>query len=68
MSTTTREQALLNALQVIVRETMDYPPVRPVSTDSWLPAPMVEVAQAALDLYGLRIESKPELFARGVAA
>lgn len=50
---TEREQALIDALQAIVRETMDYPPIAPVSSDSYLPSPMVEFAMRALAGYGI---------------
>lgn len=50
-----REQRLINALQAIVRETMDYPPVRPVSGFSSLPSEMVVNAQKALGGYGLQV-------------
>jgi hypothetical protein len=38
----------VTALRAIVTETMDYPPVRPTSADSFLPAPLLEAAQQAL--------------------
>lgn len=38
----------VTALRAIVLETMDYPPVRPTSADSFLPAPLLEAAQQAL--------------------
>ena len=38
----------VSALRAIVTETMDYPPVRPTSADSFLPAPLLEAAQQAL--------------------
>ncbi|TYC61329.1 hypothetical protein ETQ85_04550 [Zoogloea oleivorans] len=38
----------VTALRAIVTETMDYPPVRPTSADSFLPAPLIEAAQQAL--------------------
>lgn len=49
------ELLLIGALSAIVHETMDYSPVRPLSGSSYLPAELVEAAQAALDNYGLRI-------------
>ena len=51
-----REQMLLHALQDIVLETMAYPPIKPDSADSFLPADYIEFAQQALALYGRRIE------------
>lgn len=39
---------LVAALQTIVVECMDYPPVKPQSGDSYIPRDMVEAAQAAL--------------------
>ncbi len=39
---------LFSALRAIVLETMDYPPVRPTSADSFLPAPLLEAAQRAI--------------------
>ena len=41
-------QGLLDALQPIVLETMDYPPSRPHSQDSYLPRHLVAAAQAAI--------------------
>lgn len=38
----------VTALRAIVLETMDYPPVRPTSADSFLPAPLLEAAQQAI--------------------
>lgn len=38
----------VTALRAIVTETMDYPPVRPISADSFLPTPLLEAAQQAL--------------------
>lgn len=39
---------LLSTLVKIVTETMDYPPVRPSSADSWIPRELVSEAQAAI--------------------
>lgn len=50
-----REYALIAALQRIVIETMDYPPVRPIDGDSHIPSDMLEQAQQALSLFGLRM-------------
>ena len=50
-----REQRLINALQAIVREAMDYPPVRPHDSFSSLPAHLVESAQRALGAYGAKV-------------
>jgi len=56
------EQELIKALQAIVAETMDYPPVIPKSTASYLPPHLVEQAQAALRAYSADIaESMPAL-------
>ena len=38
----------VSALRAIVLETMDYPPVRPRSADSFLPAALLEAAQQAI--------------------
>ena len=38
----------VTALRAIVLETMDYPPVRPRSADSFLPAALLEAAQQAI--------------------
>ena len=51
MSTTLREQALIAALQAIVLETMDYPPVRPYTGDSYLPPHLQKQACDALAAY-----------------
>jgi hypothetical protein len=40
---------LREVLQAIVNETIDYPPVKPHSNDSYLPAHLIEQAQAAID-------------------
>ena len=50
-----REQRLINALQAIVRETMDYPPVRPYDSFSNLPPHLVANAQKALGAYGFQV-------------
>ena len=52
---TAREQALIDALAAIVRETMDYPPVAPDSSDSYLPNHFVEAATLALAKYDVSI-------------
>ena len=63
---TDRERSLLEALQSIVMETMQYPLQRPMSSDSYLPETMLSKAQASLALYGLELyENRP---AMGVAA
>jgi hypothetical protein len=54
-ATTQREQRLIDALQSIVRETMDYPPLPPISGDSYLPSTLIDFAQAALGEYGARV-------------
>ena len=38
----------LTILRAIVLETMDYPPVRPTSADSFLPAPLLDAAKRAV--------------------
>lgn len=51
MTTTTTnnaQTAVLAALKAIVIETMTYPPVRPYSTDSYLPEHLVLAAQQAI--------------------
>jgi hypothetical protein len=49
---TPREQLLIDALRAIVIETMDFPPQRPCSADSFLDNEFVAQAQAALAGYG----------------
>ncbi|MFY9261321.1 MAG: hypothetical protein WAO71_12540 [Gallionella sp.] len=51
MNALTLEQQLLEALQNIVYEVMDYPPTRPYSADSYLPAHLIAAAQAAIKNY-----------------
>lgn len=46
-----REAAMLAVLHRIVVEVMDYPPTRPDSSRSYLPAQFVKAAQEVLDLY-----------------
>lgn len=41
---------LIAALSAIVVETMDYPPAKPTSTDTYLPPELIEAAQRALEL------------------
>lgn len=53
---TARERRLLNALEKIVTETMDYAPMRPQSTASYLPGGFIAEAQAVLDLYGRAVQ------------
>ena len=43
----------------IVMETMDNPPLRPHSINSYLPPLLIERAQSALKLYGLDIKPMP---------
>ncbi|MBC7619105.1 MAG: hypothetical protein H7293_08980 [Candidatus Saccharibacteria bacterium] len=50
------ECTLLHALRCIVTETMAYPPCRPVSTDSYLPPDLIEIAQRALAIYGHQVK------------
>lgn len=47
-----RERKLLDILGLIVRETMEHPPLPPVASDSYLPKTYVRAAQEALALYG----------------
>lgn len=49
MSTTATHTALLAALQAIVTECMDHPPRPCYSSDSYLPAHMLEAAQLAIE-------------------
>jgi len=51
-----REQALIEILHAIVVETMDYPPIRPINPDSFLPAGYVAEAQKALKSYGRNVK------------
>lgn len=53
---TPREHRLLDALAAIALETMAYPPLRPISADSYLPDDYIYAAQAALGLYGRAIQ------------
>ena len=48
--TTDSTNALIAALRAIVLETMDFSPVRPRSSDSYLPAGLIEAAQVALQM------------------
>ena len=57
---TPREQALIDALQRIVLETMHYSPQRRLDADSYLPEEMVEDAQRALAGFGLRVQIDSE--------
>jgi len=61
-----REYALIAALQSIVLETMPYPPVRPYSSESYLPEKLVEQAQQALAAYGLRCQAVPDIVTRSL--
>lgn len=47
-SLTAAAKDLLAALKAIVIETMDYPPAKPYSADSHLPAHLLKAAQAAI--------------------
>jgi len=49
------ERALLEALQDIVMETMDYPLQKPLDSSSYLPPALVVKAQQALAGYGLQL-------------
>lgn len=51
-----REQALLEALERIVLEAMHYSPVRRMDSDSYLPECLVENANKALAIYGMRVQ------------
>jgi hypothetical protein len=57
ISATVREHALLEALERIVLEAMEYSPARPVDTSSYIPAPFIEAAQQALAAYGMRVQA-----------
>ena len=50
MSHNTTQTALLAALQAIVNECMDYPPVPRYCHDSYLPPHLLAAAQAAIEL------------------
>jgi len=52
---TDNERALLEALQDIVMETMEYPARRPLDSASYLPCELVDKAQQALAGYGLQL-------------
>lgn len=41
---------LIAALSAIVVETMDHPPAKPSSSDSYLPPDLIQAAQQALEL------------------
>ena len=43
-----QRNALLSIVVKIVTETMDYPPVKPLSADSWLRRDLVSEAQSAI--------------------
>ena len=47
---TTTHAALLAALKAIVAECMDYPPVPPFSSDSYLPEHLLTAAKQAIEL------------------
>ena len=53
---TPREQALLEALERIVLEAMHYSPVQRMDSDSYLPECLVENANKALAIYGMRVQ------------
>lgn len=44
-----QRDTLLELLSKIVTETMDFPPVKPISADSWLPLAMIEEAQTIIE-------------------
>ena len=52
---TPSEQQLINALRAIVLETMDFAPQRHHDSDSFLPVPLIDAAQAALAQYDAQI-------------
>jgi hypothetical protein len=66
--TTATEKALIAALRAIVIETMDYPPVPSFDSESYLPLGLIEMAQRALDAYGLKVLPNPAMMADGVPA
>lgn len=43
-----QRNALLGTVVKIVTETMDYPPMKPASADSWIPRDLVAEAQSAI--------------------
>jgi hypothetical protein len=45
------EHALINVLQRIVLETMDYSPAKPTDSSSYLPSVLIADAQAVLAIY-----------------
>lgn len=47
----------MNVLRMIVAETMDYPPHRPHSNDSYLPPHLIAAAQRALAYFDLDVTS-----------
>lgn len=53
---TPREHVLLEALERIVLEAMQYSPVRHVDSYSYLPQEFIEMAQRALAVYGMRVQ------------
>ena len=55
------EYALIAVLTRIVIETMDFPPTRPYSDDSHLPANLIEDAQRILNEYGARVPPNPAM-------
>ena len=50
MNNNNTQAALLAALQAIVTEVMDYPPVPRYDHDSYLPKHLIEAAQVAIEL------------------
>lgn len=51
-----REHVLLEALERIVLEAMHYSPVQRMDSDSYLPECLVEKANKALAIYGMRVQ------------
>ncbi len=60
MNNNNTQAALLAALQAIVTEVMDYPPVPRHCHDSYLPKHLIKAAQAALLQAGVRVKTWKE--------
>ena len=67
---TARELDLIRALRAIVAETMAYPPVRPLDSESHLPVELINQAQAALSQFCLAVPSNAAMMvaSNGVSA
>lgn len=61
---TERERCLVDALAAILRETGDYPEVKPISSDSYLPPNLIDAAKQALKPYGLASMNPPAVIER----